>query len=214
MRKTQQATKASVKSRPPARPPARAPGRLFIVSAPSGAGKTTLCAALLKRMPRMVRSVSYTTRKPRKNEQNGEDYHFISDAEFRNGIEQGRWAEWAEVHGSFYGTSADFIRSRLRMGIDVVLNIDVQGAEQLFARYPDSIGIFILPPSIEELRRRLEKRGGDAPDAIERRMAAAEQEMARKDLYHHVVLNDDLSKATEELVAIAQRYRQAPGRPD
>jgi len=164
----------------------------------------------------MVRSVSYTTRKPRANEQHGVDYYFISDEEFRRGIEQGRWAEWAEVHGNCYGTSADFIRSRLRIGIDVVLNIDVQGSGQLFDRYPDSIGIFILPPSIEALRQRLETRGGDSPEAIERRMAAADQEMAQKDRYHHVVLNDDLSRATEDLVSIVRSYRRAAagGRAD
>lgn len=184
-------------------------GRLFIVSAPSGAGKTTLCAELLKRVPRMVRSISYTTRSPRNGEQNGVDYYFIPDDEFRGGIEQGRWAEWAEVHGNCYGTPADFIRSRSSIGIDVLLNIDVQGAEQLFTRYPDSIGIFILPPSAQELRRRLEARGGDSPEDIARRIKAADQEMAQKDRYHHVVLNDDLSVAVEELVAIVQSYRRA-----
>ncbi|MFZ5562734.1 MAG: guanylate kinase [Thermodesulfobacteriota bacterium] len=189
-------------------------GRLFIVSAPSGAGKTTLCAELLKRMPRMVRSISYTTRSPRNNEKNGEDYYFISDDEFDRGIKQDRWAEWAEVHGSRYGTAADFIRSRLAIGIDVLLNIDVQGAGQLFARYPESIGIFILPPSMEELRRRLESRGGDSPEAVERRMAAAGREIAEKNRYHHVVVNDNLARAVEELVSIVQGYRRAPKQGD
>ncbi len=188
--------------------PKRERGRLFIVSAPSGAGKTTLCDALLKRVPGMVRSVSYTTRQARNGEKNGIDYHFISKQEFEKGIEEGRWAEWAKVHDNYYGTSADFIESALDSKTDVLLNIDVQGAKQLFSRYPDSTGIFIMPPSIEELRRRLEARGTDSREAIEKRLRAAGSEMAESVNYHHVILNDDLQTAIDELVKVVTGYRR------
>jgi guanylate kinase len=182
-------------------------GRLFIVSAPSGAGKTTLCSGLLERLPKMVRSVSYTTRSPRPGERQGVDYHFIDEGLFRAGIEKGRWVEWARVHGNYYGTAADAIEEKLSAGIDMVLNIDVQGADQIHARYPDCVRVFILPPSLEELRRRLENRGGDDPAAMAVRMAAAEQEMARQGDFDHVIVNDDLAAATAELVAVVSGYR-------
>ena len=182
-------------------------GRLFVVSAPSGAGKTTLCSGLLDRLPDMVRSVSYTTRGPRPGEQHGLDYYFIDEEKFRAGIEAGRWVEWAQVHGNYYGTAADAIEDKLSAGIDMVLNIDVQGADQIYARYPDSVRIFIMPPSTDELRRRLELRGGDNQAAMAIRMAAAEKEMARRKDFDHVLVNDDLPGATAELIAIVSRYR-------
>lgn len=184
-------------------------GRLFIVSAPSGAGKTTLCAGLLDRQPDMVRSVSYTTRPPRPGERHGVDYYFIDEEAFREGIDAGRWVEWARVHGNYYGTAADTIEKNLSAGLDMVLNIDVQGADQILARFPDCVRIFIMPPSMAELKRRLEKRGGDDERAMEVRMAAAQKEMARKDDYHHVIINDDLERAIDELAAIVSRYRQS-----
>lgn len=182
-------------------------GRLFIISAPSGAGKTTLCSALLKHFPDMKISISHTTRAPRKGEQDGVDYFFISDREFQDGIKNNQWIEWARVHDHYYGTSAEFIDQSLSNGINVLLDIDVQGARQLFHRYPDSVGIFIMPPSLDELRRRLEKRGGDTPQVIEKRLSAAESEIAQKDIYHHIVINDELQNAVEELISIVNSYR-------
>ncbi len=182
-------------------------GRLFILSAPSGAGKTTLCRRLLDRLPDMVRSVSYTTREPRPGEQHGLDYYFIDEWTFQQGIETNRWVEWARVHGHYYGTAADTIEKNLSAGNDMVLNIDVQGADQILDRFPDSVRIFIMPPSMAELKRRLEHRGGDNEAAIAARLAAAQLEMAHRHDYHHIIVNDDLDRATAELVAIVSGYR-------
>ncbi|MDY6824947.1 MAG: guanylate kinase [Thermodesulfobacteriota bacterium] len=183
-------------------------GLLFIVSAPSGAGKTTLCDAMVVRFPDMIQSVSHTTRHPRQGEVEGVDYFFTDADTFRAGIQAGRWLEWARVHDHYYGTSADFVEEKRRQGTDVLLNIDVQGAKQVFARFPDSIGIFIMPPSMAELKKRLQSRGKDDPGAIERRLAVASQEMALKDHYHHVILNDDLETAIHDLAGIIRRYRR------
>lgn len=182
-------------------------GRLFIVAAPSGAGKSTLCGALRRRFPDLGYSVSHTTRRPRGTEQNGVDYHFISEPEFQRGIKSDAWAEWAVVHGNHYGTSAALLNAMLTEGRDVLLDIDVQGADQLFRKFPHSVGIFIMPPDMETLRRRLMSRGTDAPDAIAGRLSIAEQEMARKNRFRHVLVNDDLDKAVDELCRIVARYR-------
>ena len=128
-------------------------GRLFVVSAPSGAGKTTLCRAVLDRLPGLHYSVSYTTRRPRSGEQDRIAYHFISKEEFVRGISSGRWAEWAEVHGHYYGTSAAFIDRELKSGHDILLDIDVQGAMQIRKRFADSVTIFIMPPSRRSLSK-------------------------------------------------------------
>lgn len=182
--------------------------RLFIISAPSGAGKTTLCKAVLQAMPDFVYSVSYTTRAPRLGEREGIDYHFIGVSRFQEAIRQNRWAEWAEVHGAFYGTSADLIEEALARGKDVLLDIDVQGARSISARYPEhSITIFIQPPSMDELRKRLESRKTDSPEAIERRIRNAEREMAQIHLYRHVIVNDDLEKARDDLIRLIRSYR-------
>lgn len=182
-------------------------GHLFIISAPSGAGKTTLAKAVLGRHGDMRYSVSYTTRKPRATEQDGADYHFISKQDFEKGIKKGQWAEWAEVYGNYYGTSDQFIVNGLSSGRDILLDIDVQGTIQILKKYPDSITIFILPPSIKILKKRLEMRGTDSPQVIDRRLAYARHEMAQKNLYRHVIVNDNLSKAIEELSAIIEKYR-------
>jgi guanylate kinase len=174
-------------------------GRLIIVSAPSGAGKTTLCRLVRERIPELLYSVSYTTRSPRPGEIEGRDYHFVTRQEFLDGIARNRWAEWAEVHGNHYGTSADFIREALASGRSVLLDIDGQGAEQIRARFPDSILIFILPPSLEELRRRLESRKSDSEEVIERRLANAAAEMARSSGYDWILVNDHLGDATDRL---------------
>ncbi|MBW1698340.1 MAG: guanylate kinase [Deltaproteobacteria bacterium] len=186
-------------------------GRLFVVSAPSGGGKTTLCRAVRSRIPDIRYSVSYTTRKPRPDEQNGIDYHFIDEKSFKRGIARGEWAEWARVHGHYYGTSAKAIEQMLAAGNDVLLDIDVQGASQITRRYPEAVTIFIMPPSLEELRRRLESRGTDSPEEIKRRLSAAEKEMAKKDCYRHVIVNDHLDKALDKLVSIIESDRSAQG---
>lgn len=181
-------------------------GCIFIISAPSGAGKTTMVQALLRRFPDMLYSVSYTTREPRSGERAGVDYFFVRREEFIEGIENGRWAEWAQVHGNFYGTSAEFLQKVVARGRDILLDIDVQGTVQLLQRFPESVTIFIMPPAIGVLRERLEKRGSDSRAVIDERLANAEKEIASKDLYRYVVINDRLPEALEELFSIVEKY--------
>ena len=183
-------------------------GHLFIISAPSGAGKTTLVKAALQQFTDMLYSISYTTRKPRAEERDGVDYHFVSKQDFKKGIKKGRWAEWAEVYGNYYGTSAEFIEKSLSSGCDILLDIDVQGTLQILKHYPDSVTIFILPPSMNALRKRLEMRGSDSKAVIEKRLVNAKKEMAQKKMYRHIIVNDKLSAAIEELSAIFKKYRQ------
>lgn len=177
-------------------------GCLFVVSAPSGAGKTTLCRAARERLPHLVYSVSSTTRRPRKGEVEGQDYFFVSEAQFREGIERGLWAEWAKVHDNYYGTSARFLDDHMQAGRDVLLDIDVQGARQIQQRYPEAITIFITAPSMPVLRQRLTARGQDSPEVIELRMKNARTEMDSRDVYRYVVVNDDLDAAIERFVDI------------
>ncbi len=184
-------------------------GRLFIVSAPSGAGKTTLCDRVRRRFPDLAYSISYTTRRPRPGETDGVDYFFISEAEFLAGVSDGRWAEWARVHDNYYATSAEFLDQALDAGRDVLLDIDVQGAMQVLERYPDSVSIFIMPPSMETLRRRMEDRGQDSPDIIDRRMKNAETEVSFKDRYDHVIVNDNLEDAENAMASLVDSRRAA-----
>ena len=182
-------------------------GHVFILSAPSGAGKTTLLRAALERLPDLRYSVSYTTRAPRAGEVYGRDYVFISPAEFEDGIRADRWAEWAQVHGNYYGTSAEALSQALAEGRDVLLDIDVQGARQILKRFSQSVTIFIMPPSLEILEARLRSRGTDRPEAVTLRLRNAREEMAQKEMYRHVIVNDDLPTAVRELVAIIGSYR-------
>jgi guanylate kinase len=182
-------------------------GRLFIVSAPSGAGKTTLCQAILQHFPDMIYSVSHTTRPPRNGETPGIDYHYISRDEFLKMIASDRWAEWAEVHGNYYGTSADFLNRSLAAGKDILLDIDVQGMQKIIQRYPAGVTIFIQPPSLETLRIRLESRGADRPDIIETRMKNAILEMAAAHRYRHIIVNNNLETAIQELIRLITGYR-------
>lgn len=182
-------------------------GRLFIISAPSGTGKTTLCKAVLNRFADMLFSVSFTTRMPRNGEQHGVDYNFISKNDFIKKIENGKWVEWAQVYGNYYGTCSESVNTGLASGKDILLDIDVQGTIQILKQYPESIAVFIIPPSIEALRHRLKSRGTDTGEIIEKRLKAARLEMEKKNLYHHVVVNDKLQEAAEELIGIIQRYR-------
>jgi guanylate kinase len=177
-------------------------GRLFIISAPSGAGKSTLCRAVRQRLPDLHYSVSHTTRSPRGGEKNGVDYYFVTETAFRKGIDTDKWAEWAMVHGNYYGTSAEFIDRTLGQGCDVLLDIDVQGMEQILRRYPDSVTIFIMPPSRAVLRQRLQQRGTDTAASISERLDNAAEEIKRSQRYRHIVVNDRLEEAVEKLTAI------------
>lgn len=183
------------------------PGILFVISAPSGAGKSTLCHTLRNRFPDLRYSISYTTRLPRKGEQNGVDYHFVTKEAFETGITRSQWAEWAHVHGNYYGTPAEFLDRSIAAGQDVLLDIDVQGTRRILTSYPDSITIFIMPPSLEILRYRLETRAADSPGTIDVRLKNAQMEMAHKDLYSHVIVNDHLQDAAAELIALLEKYR-------
>lgn len=195
----------SGKTQPPEK--SRIAGLLFIISAPSGAGKTTLRRAVLERCSDLLYSVSYTTRKPRDGEHGDIDYHFISTAEFEAGISADRWAEWASVHGNYYGTSAEFLDQNLAAGRDVLLDIDIQGTRKIIRRFPESITIFVMPPSLKVLEERLQSRGTDDANAIALRLENAKTEMAQKDLYKHIIINDRLADAIAELVAIINNYR-------
>ena len=186
-------------------------GILYVVSAPSGAGKTTICQSVLQRMPDLLYSVSYTTRVPRANEKNGRDYHFISKRRFEEKIDAGEWAEWARVHGNYYGTSAIFIQRGLENGRQILLDIDVQGTLQIVKKFPDSITIFILPPSFETLRQRLESRAADSPQVIAERLQNARWEMDQKDMYRYRIVNDDLETAICEMIRIIEQCRS--GKP-
>ena len=186
--------------------PSPGAGRLFVVSAPSGAGKTTLCNAVRQRFPMLQYSVSTTTRAPRIGERDGVDYHFISTAAFEEGIRNGVWAEWASVHGNYYGTSAAVIDEAIRNGRHILLDIDVQGAAQIVARFPDSVTIFIMPPSMAVLKQRLGGRGTDDPAEVARRLAAAQNEIDQRGRYRHVVVNDTLAAAVAELSRLFASY--------
>jgi guanylate kinase len=177
-------------------------GRLFIISAPSGAGKSTLCQLLRERLPDLRYSVSTTTRPPRNGEIEGRDYFFTDVDSFQSGVANHQWAEWAEVHGHYYGTSAAFIDAQRAAGHDLLLDIDVQGAAQLRAKYPDAVSIFIMPPSLAVLRQRLEKRGADAPEVIEMRLANARREMGQHASYQYTIVNDRLEEALADLLRI------------
>ncbi|QTA80972.1 Guanylate kinase [Desulfonema limicola] len=177
-------------------------GILFIVSAPSGAGKTTICQAVLNNIKDMHYSISYTTRNPRGNEKNGVEYFFITKEEFLKGIESGKWAEWAEVHGNYYGTSSETLNQVLDAGKNIILDIDVQGTYKILEKYPDAVTIFIMPPDFNTLRIRMESRAADSPEVIDRRMKNAINEIAQKDNYSHIIVNDDLDKAVSQLTSI------------
>ncbi len=182
-------------------------GSLFIVAAPSGAGKTTLVGRLMADDPKVVHSVSYTTRSPRPGEQEGRAYHFIGVQEFLAMRERGEFVEWAEVHGNFYGTSRLWLEERMRAGDDVLLEIDWQGAQQVRRQFPEAVGIFILPPSITELEKRLRGRGSDSEDVIARRIAGALGEMRHVAEFNFVIINNDLDVALSELKAAVSASR-------
>ena len=187
-------------------------GDLFIVSAPSGAGKTTLIQHMLEGPlgadGRLAFSVSHTTRRARPGEVEGDDYYFVDLPAFRAMIAEERFLEWAEVHGNCYGTSKEEVLPRLAAGQDVVLDIDVQGADQVQARHPDACSIFILPPSYRDLERRLAQRGLDGAAEVRRRLAASLSEIERYERYQYVIINDDAARASAALAAIIVARRQ------
>ncbi len=189
-------------------------GDLFILSAPSGTGKTTLIHSMLRggtgTLKDLVFSVSHTTREPRRGEVAGTDYHFVDRPTFERMIEEGRFLEHAEYNRNLYGTSWDEVRPRLERGEDVILEIEVQGAEQVLRRYPEAVSIFVLPPGFEALRQRLSQRGLDGAEAMRRRLAVSYSEIRCYSLYQYAIVNDDAARASEALAAIilARRHRR------
>jgi len=182
-------------------------GTLFVVTAPSGAGKTSLIEALIAADPSLKLSISYTTRAPRPGEKDGVDYHFVDDATFLRMRERGEFLESAEVHGYRYGTSKKVITDALQRGEDLILEIDWQGARQVRALYPACVGIFILPPSVEELERRMRSRGQDADGVIRRRLEAARGEMEHAGEFNYAIINKDFDTALRELAQIILKER-------
>ncbi len=186
-------------------------GSLFIVSAPSGAGKTTICKKIMDSLDNVKTSVSYTTRKPRSGEINNEDYSFISEKKFRSMIQKNEFVEWAEVHGNLYGTSRRRLEKIINDGFDVILDIDTQGAKQIKKTYGNGVFIFILPPSMTELRNRLEKRMSNTKEDMERRLKRAAEEIRAYKIYDYVILNDVLksSLCKFESIIVAERQRSS-----
>jgi guanylate kinase len=177
-------------------------GKLFVISAPSGAGKSTLCQKLLKNIPRMKMSVSYTTRKARAGEKNDVHYSFISEKRFKGMVERGEFAEWAMVHNNLYGTSLKRLKKLNKEGYDIILDIDTHGAAQIKKNYNNAEFIFILPPSMKELEKRLKKRRTDSKEVIQRRVENARAEIARYIEYDYVIVNDKIDKAYRELESL------------
>ena len=175
---------------------------VIVVSAPSGAGKTSLCGEAVRRIPDLVHSISFTTRPPRSHEANGRDYYFVEEATFQRMVASGDFAEWARVHGHLYGTSKRVLEAYMAAGKDVILDVDVQGAAQLRQEYPDGVFVFILPPSWDMLEERLRARRSDAPEEIERRLKKALEEIKCFNEYDYVIINDVLERVVGDLCAI------------
>ena len=187
-------------------------GLLIVITAPSGAGKSSLIAAALKADPALRLSVSYTTRAPRRGEQDGREYHFVTEKVFLEMLERGEFLESAEVHGFRYGTSETAINRELAARHDLILEIDWQGAQQVRRLFPDCTGIFILPPSIEELERRMQKRGQDSEEVIRRRMAVAREEISHSPEFDYAIINKDFEEASRDLLAIIRAARLGTAR--
>lgn len=186
-------------------------GQIFVLSAPSGTGKSTVAGLVRRDMPDLAYSVSLTTRAPRAGESDGVDYHFVTREEFQARVAAGRMAEYAEIFGNLYGTSADMLERTLDEGRDLLLDIDVKGAAQLRGHFPDGVYIFLLPPSRAELERRLRQRGSESEEQVRQRLDRAVEEFAQARHYTHLVVNDQLDQAVREVGAIitAERLRTA-----
>lgn len=182
-------------------------GNLFVVSAPSGTGKTTIIKKVLKKMPDLYFSVSHTTREKRKGEKEGRDYYFVDEKTFKKMIKRGQMIEWAKVHKNYYGTSKREIFSKIEKGKDVLLDIDTQGSFQIKKKYPLSIHIFIMPPSYEELEKRLRGRGDLEENKINIRLSNAKREVKRWPRYDYVIVNDDLKKAVNSMLNIICSFK-------
>ena len=182
-------------------------GNIFVISAASGTGKTTLIARLLQHHSDIRVSVSHTTRAPRRGEENGKHYHFVSVPEFERMIEEGQFVEYAKVYGNYYGTSTQSLESLTRQGVDVILEIDTQGAEQIRRLLPQAYSIFIAPPSLATLEQRLNQRAADAPQVIAVRLAEARNEIEQARLFDYLVVNDDLTAAEAALLHIIKSQR-------
>ena len=177
-------------------------GILFIISAPSGTGKTTLCKQLATNLPGLWHSISYTTRKPRSGEKHGQEYYFIGEQTFRDMVARNEFVEWAHVYGHLYGTPWKSLTEKIDQGIDVLLEIDVQGAMQVKKRFEDSVSIFILPPSMTVLRARLQTRASDTPEEIQRRLHKVKEEVWSYREYAYIVRNEDLGRSLHDLESI------------
>jgi len=182
-------------------------GLLFILSAPSGAGKSTVGALVRRRLPDLAYSVSLTTRQPRPGEIDGKDYHFVSREDFARRVAEGEMAEYAEIFGNLYGTSALVLNQALDRSQDIFLDIDVEGAGQLTQKFPQAVTIFLLPPSAAELERRLRGRSTEKEDVLKCRLARAQEEMDQASVYCYRVINDDLNRAADEIVWIINNER-------
>jgi len=183
-------------------------GKLFILSGPAGAGKGTLRKKLFAEVTDIVYSVSCTTRSIRPGETNGQDYHFISKSDFEDRIKRDEFLEWAEVHGNYYGTSCSYVEQVLNEGHDLLLEIDVQGGQQIKSRLPEAVSIFITVPSLDEIESRLEDRGTETREQLNLRLRNAAREMKHAREYDHVIINDDLQRATNELAELIKKYRE------
>ena len=186
-------------------------GQFFVFSAPSGTGKSTIAEALMDRFDSLAYSISHTSRLPRGTEQDGIDYHFVTESTFREMIERNAFLEWAEVHGHLYGTAFDAVKAQMSAGSDILMDVDVQGGRNVKKQFPESILIFLLPPSFEILQKRLTARGTDTPAVIEKRMAQASEEIKHCSWYDYIVINDDLEKAVFEAqsIIVSARCRRA-----
>jgi len=187
---------------------------LVVVSAPSGAGKTSLCEWVVTAVPGLAHSVSFTTRPPRRDEQHGRDYHFVDETAFRGMVDRGEFAEWAVVHGHLYGTSQALLVRHFTAGLDVILDIDTQGAALLRRGHPDGVFVFIVPPSWAMLEERLRRRQSDAEADIQRRLQRAREEVKSYAEYQYVIVNDEFARAAEELKAIIVAERRRSSRVD
>ncbi len=182
-------------------------GSVFIVAAPSGAGKTSLVKELIARDPHVSESISYTTRAPRPGEQDKRDYHFVDRETFEKMSGNGEFLESAEVHGNLYGTGKEWTRSQSAAGRDIVLEIDWQGAQQVRKLLPDAVGIFVVPPSVDVLRARLTDRAQDSATVIDRRVAAARSELSHVHEFDYVIINDDFDDAVQDIISIVRSTR-------